>query len=188
MIASVSGDNPTAEGHPVSPQSHSMVILKTPDSSTLDTPFINLICQAGGVATRFSALADQLFNSLHRPIAAFEDPSLYGTSPHFTSVTELANSYIAELKAHQPKGPYTIAGFSFGGFVVPEMARLLKTNYKDVVSCLVLADPPAASLCSFPTTQFENQLCVLFLLAVGLNSEVMTENEAQHFTEAPTES
>ena len=37
----------------------------------------------------------------------------------------LAATYLAEIREIQPKGPYLLAGYSFGGWVALEMAQLL---------------------------------------------------------------
>jgi amino acid adenylation domain-containing protein len=47
-------------------------------------------------------------------------------------VEDLARYYIREVKHIQPKGPYILAGFSFGGLVVFEMARQMSAGGDDV--------------------------------------------------------
>jgi amino acid adenylation domain-containing protein len=54
--------------------------------------------------------------------AAGADP---GTTPLCT-VENLADSYLSALRTVQPHGPYTIGGWSFGGFVAYEIARRLR--------------------------------------------------------------
>ncbi|MER6252770.1 amino acid adenylation domain-containing protein [Streptomyces sp. NPDC001584] len=54
--------------------------------------------------------------------AAGADP---GTTPLGT-VEDLASSYLTALRTVQPHGPYTIGGWSFGGFVAFEIARRLR--------------------------------------------------------------
>ncbi|WP_406737236.1 amino acid adenylation domain-containing protein [Streptomyces sp. NBC_00853] len=48
-----------------------------------------------------------------------------GTAPLCT-VEDLADSYLAALLTAQPHGPYTVGGWSFGGFVAFEIARRLR--------------------------------------------------------------
>jgi acetoacetyl-CoA synthetase len=52
-------------------------------------------------------------------------------APHET-VEEMAASYIAAIRSLQPAGPYRIAGYSFGGLVAYEMARLLGDSGQEV--------------------------------------------------------
>jgi acetoacetyl-CoA synthetase len=65
-----------------------------------------------------------------------------GLDPHqqpHTSISEMAEYYLAQLRVIQPVGPYTLLGFSFGGLVSYEMARLLRLAGDDV-DLLVLLD------------------------------------------------
>ncbi|GAA3121371.1 hypothetical protein GCM10020254_80770 [Streptomyces goshikiensis] len=63
-----------------------------------------------------------------------DDQPLYalqaaGAEPGTTAlrtVEDLADSYLTALRAAQPHGPYTIGGWSFGGFVAFEIARRLR--------------------------------------------------------------
>lgn len=66
-----------------------------------------------------------------------------GTEP-LSSVEDLADSYLAELTEIQPHGPYTISGWSFGGFVAFEMACRLR-EVGEEVSRLILLDTVAVN-------------------------------------------
>ncbi|MFF4426424.1 amino acid adenylation domain-containing protein [Streptomyces sp. NPDC001549] len=66
--------------------------------------------------------------------AAGTDP---GTTP-LRTVEELADSYLTALRTVQPHGPYSIAGWSFGGFVAFEIARRLRAADEQVAHLLVL--------------------------------------------------
>lgn len=58
---------------------------------------------------------------------------------HGISLVELATKYVEAIKDHTSKGPYCLAGSSFGGVVAFEVARQLKSN-GDEVTGLVLLD------------------------------------------------
>lgn len=45
-----------------------------------------------------------------------------------SSITDLAKYYIKQIKTVQPKGPYAIAGYSFGATIAFEMVSVLETN------------------------------------------------------------
>ncbi|WEB38186.1 amino acid adenylation domain-containing protein [Streptomyces yunnanensis] len=77
---------------------------------------------------------------LHALQAAGADP---GTTPLHT-VEEIAHSYLTALRRVQPHGPYTLGGWSFGGFVAFEMARQLRAAGQEV-DHLVLLDTTALS-------------------------------------------
>ncbi|MDQ0243085.1 acyl transferase domain-containing protein/thioesterase domain-containing protein [Bacillus fengqiuensis] len=75
-----------------------------------------------------------------------EHPSLYGIqfpaelldSP-FLSIEQLAKRYVSEIRKVQPKGPYLIGGYSFGGNVALEVALQLQ-NTGEQVSNLIMID------------------------------------------------
>jgi acetoacetyl-CoA synthetase len=80
--------------------------------------------------------------------------SLIDDSGRAKTVCEIAAEHVAALRDFQPDGPLRLAGFSFGGLVAFEMARLLAAEGR-TPEHLALFDvrPPQASL-----TRFENLL------------------------------
>ncbi|MFE0191075.1 amino acid adenylation domain-containing protein [Streptomyces sp. NPDC058989] len=90
--------------------------------------------------------ADQPLYALQ---AAGADP---GTTP-LCSVQELAASYVTALREVQPHGPYSIGGWSFGGFVAFEIARQLRAAGEEI-NRLVLLDTTALS--PGPRTQHDD--------------------------------
>ncbi|MBK1882111.1 amino acid adenylation domain-containing protein [Luteolibacter pohnpeiensis] len=66
------------------------------------------------------------------PMFAIESHDL--SSPehtHLTSIQDIAGSYIQEIQAQQPAGPYRLAGYSFGGVVAHEIAcQLTSAGHK----------------------------------------------------------
>jgi amino acid adenylation domain-containing protein len=60
-----------------------------------------------------------------QPIHAFEAPGLEGDEEPIADIRTLAARYVAAMRAHQPDGPYLLAGWSMGGFLSFEMARQL---------------------------------------------------------------
>jgi len=56
-----------------------------------------------------------------------------------TTIEEMARYYIHEIRAIQPRGPYYLAGYSFGGYVTFEMAQQLRAE-GDEVALLALLD------------------------------------------------
>lgn len=88
-----------------------------------------------------------LFSSVALAHQLDPDQPFYGLQPHGlagrrapSTVEEIAIDYLKEIQALQPKGPYFLGGFSFGGLVAFEMAQQL---YKQgqTVSLLALLDP-----------------------------------------------
>jgi len=67
-----------------------------------------------------------------QPIYALQARGVDGEAEPHTTVEEMADHYIESLKTAQPRGPYRLAGWSFGGAVAFEMARRLKEHGDDV--------------------------------------------------------
>ena len=77
-----------------------------------------------GNVVQIGGLAELL--ETNRPIYAIQargaDPR---QQPH-TTIAEMADAYISAMRTVQPTGPYALAGYSFGGLIVFEMACRLR--------------------------------------------------------------
>src|ERR1035441_8565938 len=60
-----------------------------------------------------------------QPVFALQPQGLDGREPFLTRVEDMAAYYLRGVREVQPHGPYCLAGYSFGGFVVFEMAQQL---------------------------------------------------------------
>jgi thioesterase domain-containing protein len=80
-----------------------------------------------------------------RPVYAFNSRDSEGLD-EFATIEEMAAHYIQELRAVQPRGPYHVGGYCFGGLVAYEMAQQLVAR-GECVALLVLmnATPPNSS-------------------------------------------
>lgn len=67
-----------------------------------------------------------------RPLLALEPPGLDGLEAPCSSVESLASRLIRDLRAHQPLGPYHLAGYCSGGMVAYEIARQLQQQGQPV--------------------------------------------------------
>ncbi|KXH44106.1 hypothetical protein CSIM01_04410 [Colletotrichum simmondsii] len=77
-----------------------------------------------------------------RPVYAFRAEGLdSGISP-FASLDELLDCYFNHLKVVQPKGPYAIAGYSFGSMIAFELCKRLETAGDEVIYCGCWNLPP----------------------------------------------
>ncbi|GAA3570944.1 hypothetical protein GCM10022222_63780 [Amycolatopsis ultiminotia] len=81
------------------------------------------------------------------PVYGLQARGLDRADPLAASVPEMAAGYVAELRRIQPEGPYRLLGWSFGGLVAHEAARLLQDSGQEV-SLLALVDafPPQQGL------------------------------------------
>jgi amino acid adenylation domain-containing protein len=74
-----------------------------------------------------------------QPVYGIQGIGPNGYDNWFESIEEMAACYIESIIKINPKGPYALAGFSFGGTVAFEMARQLKEQGKKV-SIIALLD------------------------------------------------
>lgn len=63
-----------------------------------------------------------------RPVYAVLSEALLGNKNVGTSVEQIAEHYIREIRALHPDGLYHLLGYSFGGFIVYEIARCLRAQ------------------------------------------------------------
>jgi amino acid adenylation domain-containing protein len=105
-------------------------------------PPLFLVHPAGGNVLCYLALAQQLGQD--QPVYAFQAEGLEGGQVPGGSVTDMARTYLAAMKAVQPHGPYQLAGWSFGGLVAVEMAAQLQAQHEAVrfVGLLDAIAPP----------------------------------------------
>jgi amino acid adenylation domain-containing protein len=73
-----------------------------------------------------------------QPIYGLQAQGVDGKLPPSTSVTDMASRYIKEMQTVQPKGPYFICGYSFGGLVAFEIAQQLHTQGQEVALLALL--------------------------------------------------
>jgi aspartate racemase len=99
----------------------------------------------GGMFWGYSNLAKHL--GTDQPIYAFKSRGLEGL-PEWPTIEEIAANYLADLRTHQPNGPYLLGGYCFGGVVAFEMARQL-TTIGEHVDLLALIN------CSPPNTEYD---------------------------------
>jgi amino acid adenylation domain-containing protein len=73
------------------------------------------------------------------PFYGLQARGLDGTQTHLSTIEEMASHYLREIASVQPRGPYFLGGFSFGGLVAYEMSQQLQAQGEEV-GLLVLFD------------------------------------------------
>lgn len=80
-----------------------------------------------------------------KPMAAELDCPVWGlqcvADAPLDSIGDLAKYYISKIRSVQPKGPYTVAGYSFGAAVAFEMVAQLEAQ-KETCSLIMLDGSP----------------------------------------------
>ncbi len=111
------------------------------------TPFFCVHGGDGGVIF-YRNLAEHLAKD--RPFMAIEAAALSSDEEiNLDSVENMAVRYLRMIKKRQPYGPYFLGGYSFGGVVAYEMARLLE-NEGEQVSFLALFDTMSPTVSQSP--------------------------------------
>lgn len=85
---------------------------------------------ASGMIYCFNPLVSQW--QLPISIYGLQDPSISAGNLLFESISAIADSYASAIRKIQPNGPYFLAGYSFGGTVVYEIAHILKQKNQDI--------------------------------------------------------
>jgi thioesterase domain-containing protein len=98
-----------------------------------------LLHPVGGTVFTYQALARMLDPGL--PIYGVRARGLEPGEVHAGTIEALASVYLEAVRTRQPSGPYRLAGHSFGGVVVYEMAQQLLAR-REQVEHLVLMDSP----------------------------------------------
>lgn len=96
-----------------------------------------LIAHGLGGRARFSELAKHIDTS--HPIYGIQARGIDGREEPFDRIEDMAQFYLDALEKLQPRGPYILIGYSFGGLVALEMAQRLSEQRKKV-GLLALVD------------------------------------------------
>jgi len=117
-----------------------LVCLAPADADSPDRPIV-LVHPVGGNVVCYRELAGLL-----RRCGAVYGIQSSDAEEGPTSLPEMAQRYVAALREAQPRGPYRLGGWSLGGFVAMEMARLLHAAGDDIELLFVIdSRMPSAS-------------------------------------------
>ncbi len=101
----------------------------------------------GGMFWGYANLARHL--GPEQPVFAFKSRGLDGRE-EFATIESMAAAYLADLRAFQPRGPYYLGGYCFGGVVAFEMARRLQAQGEQVaLLALINTGAPNSSYAQF---------------------------------------
>lgn len=74
-----------------------------------------------------------------QPVYGLQSIGLDGAAKLLTSIGDMADAYLAEIRSVQPRGPYFLAGGSMGGIIALEVARKLKAE-GETIALLAMFD------------------------------------------------
>jgi pimeloyl-ACP methyl ester carboxylesterase len=76
-----------------------------------------------------------------RPFFGIEPEGLDGREMRHKTIESVAASYVAEIRKVQPRGPYYLGGYCFGGIVAFEMAQQLLRSGEQIAALVLLTAP-----------------------------------------------
>ena len=118
--------------------SRSLVVPLQPEGSK---PPLFLVHGAGGdILWGYANLSAHM--PADQPIYGIKSSGQAGRE-EFTRIEDMAACYVRELRAFQPRGPYFLGGYCFGGNVAYEMARQLRGGGEKVAFVALLDSAPA---------------------------------------------
>ncbi|MCB0795948.1 MAG: amino acid adenylation domain-containing protein [Flavobacteriales bacterium] len=122
--------------------SFAQLIRKDPGPSRLSN--LSVVQPAGDRPPFFCVHGDEAnyflpkYLGTAQPFFAFTHQGEDGGPIRFNSVSSIAEHFIRELRTVKPHGPYLLGGYSFGGIVAFEMARMLQEQGEQVpLLCLI---------------------------------------------------
>jgi thioesterase domain-containing protein len=115
--------------------SRSTIVPIKPDGHR---PPIFAVSGHGGDVFQLVALARHL--DKEQPVLGVQPPGLDGTEP-LTSVEALARFEIEQIRSHQSKGPYLIAGHCAGGTIAFEVAQQLTAAGQKLALLALIGSP-----------------------------------------------
>lgn len=80
-----------------------------------------------------------------RPFYALRARGFGAGERFFDSVEEMVESYVRAIRARQPHGPYAVAGYSYGGVVAFEIAKVLEAAGERVDFIGIISQTPHIS-------------------------------------------
>jgi len=104
---------------PVSSSSDALALIR--DGSTESPLFV--VHGLAGWGAELVSFARRI--DTKQAVYVIEARGLDGREPPHESLRDAARDYVALIRRHQPRGPYYLSGYSSGGLIALEMARLL---------------------------------------------------------------
>ena len=93
-------------------------------------PPVYIVHGVGGNVVNFYGLSMRV--GCDQPVYGIQSQALVANQPALLHLKDMATHYIADIRKLQPRGPYHLLGYSFGGTVVLEMAHQLRAAGEEV--------------------------------------------------------
>jgi thioesterase domain-containing protein len=127
-----------------------------------------------GVTPRFQNLVRHL--GPHESIYVLKEQDMNGDQPILSRVEDMAAQYIGEIQTVQPRGPYFVVGYSFGGLICFEMAQQLHRQGHDVPLVAMIDSGQPIYRKDFAHVLFSPKVLRTYFLRLG---ELFTDAESR---------
>ncbi|QEU97848.1 non-ribosomal peptide synthetase [Streptomyces kanamyceticus] len=143
------------------------VLLPLRTTGTL--PPLFCVHPAAGISWPYAGLLAHV--APDRPVYGLQTRGLTGAEPPAHTIDEMADDYLAHIRAVQPSGPYSLLGWSFGGLVAHAVAtRLEKAGERVELLALLDSFPPDRRPGEeIPELDLRDVLALLFEEIVGID-------------------
>jgi phthiocerol/phenolphthiocerol synthesis type-I polyketide synthase E len=129
-----------------------------------------LLHAVGGSIFSYAPLVERLRDG--QQILGIQPQGFDGSSPLLTTVQAMATRYVQAIRSVQPRGPYYLAGASFGGTLAYEVACQMRAAQDDV-ALLAMIDTPGPGTPLPPITSSADVLVELFGKQLALDRETL---------------
>ncbi|MDX6361088.1 MAG: phthiocerol/phenolphthiocerol synthesis type-I polyketide synthase [Streptomyces sp.] len=129
-----------------------------------DTPLF-CVHPGAGVSWRYTGLLPHL--GADQPVFGIQATGLDGTRPPAPDAASMVATYVELVREVQPRGPYRLLGWSYGGFVAHSMACVLQEQGEEV-ELLALLDAPLPHRVPYSPEAAERQVAALLTRVAGL--------------------
>lgn len=166
------------------PTARSLAAALSPKMRTIQTPIYDpvipfhsnctktplwLVHPGVGEVLVFVGLAQHIGDD-DRPLFALRARGFEEGQTCFTSITEAVDTYVAAIRCRQPRGPYALAGYSYGTMLAFEIAKKLDPEANGTVRFLGSFNLPPHI--KFRMRQLDWNMCLLNLTYfVGLTTK-----------------
>ncbi|MFD9435310.1 type I polyketide synthase [Streptomyces sp. NPDC060002] len=118
-----------------------------------------------GVSWRYTGLLPHL--GADQPVFGIQAAGLDGTRAPAPDAAAMVASYVDLVREVQPRGPYRLLGWSYGGFVAHAMACVLQDRGEEV-ELLAMLDAPLVHGTVHDPEEAERQVASLLMRVAGL--------------------
>ncbi|MEV0505319.1 alpha/beta fold hydrolase [Streptomyces spectabilis] len=133
-----------------------------------------------GLSWNYAALLAHV--GAERPVYGLQARGITEPDARPESIEEMAEDYVARVRAVQPEGPYHLLGWSLGGTVAHAMARLLEKDGEQVAFLALLDSYPADDAAKDPDVldaEAEDEVLAALLPGAGSAVRDLAERGAE---------